>query len=280
MIFNRVLDVQAHLDAWREVVVLLRERRELLFAMTWRDLTDRYAGQALGWTWAVISPLLMMGTYLLAFGLIFRGRIGPADDGTGYVAFVLAGLVPWLALQDCLGRATTAITGQASLVKQIVFPSEILPLRVALASLPTMLIGLLVTIPIAIFSGSWHAVGLLVLLPIATASFLLFMAGLSYWLAALGVFVRDINDLVRFFLGIGLFLHPVLYPPGSVPAWLEPLFVASPLSHLIWCFRDALTLPDPQHTWSWLVFPLVALVLFTTGWRGYRMLKPTFGNVL
>ena len=234
MNLGRVFDLGSNLDAGREALSLLRTRGSLLLAMTWRDLTDRYAGQVLGTTWAVLSPLLMMATYLMAFGLIFRGRLGVTDDGTGYLAFMLAGLVPWMAMQDCLSRAPTAITGQASLVKQIVFPSEILPLRVALSSLPVLAIGLAVTIPIVIFSGSWHLFGLTVLLPIAIICYILFTAGVTLWLAAIGVFARDIKDLVTFLLGIGLFLHPVLYPTASVPVWLNPWFVISPFSHVIW----------------------------------------------
>ena len=280
MILTRVLDVRANLAAWRDAAALVNERCSLLAIMTWRELTDRYAGQALGAAWAVISPLLMMATYMLAFGVIFRGRIGPVDNGTEYVAFMLAGLVPWMAMQDCVSRATSAITGHANLVKQVVFPNEILPLRVALSSMSILLIGLIVTIPLAIASGAWHPFGLLVLLPIAIASFVLLLVGLSFWLAAIGVFARDIKDLISFLLGIGLFLHPVLYPPASVPSWLGPWFMLSPFSHMIWCFRDALTLSNHEHIWSWLVFPLVSISTFTMGWRGYRMLKPTFGNAL
>jgi lipopolysaccharide transport system permease protein len=111
-------------------------------------------------------------------------------------------------------------------------------------------------------------------------SYILLIAGLSYLLAAIGVFVRDVKDLVAFLLTIGLFLHPILYTPSSMPAWLSPLFVASPFSHMIWCFRDALVGPDPQHVLSWVVFPVSAVLIFTLGWRTFRMLKPTFGNAL
>lgn len=103
---------------------LLWRRRELVLEMTRRDVVDRYAGQVLGSSWAIIAPLLTMATYMLAFGVIFRSRIGPDDNGTGYVAFALAGLVPWMGLQDCLSRATMAIVGNGNLVKQIVFPSN------------------------------------------------------------------------------------------------------------------------------------------------------------
>jgi lipopolysaccharide transport system permease protein len=280
MLLSRLLDVRGHAGAWLELSGMVRQRRALLMAMTWRDLTDRYAGQVLGTLWVVLMPLLTMATYLLAFGIVFRGRLGPADDGWGYVAYMLAGLAPWIALQDGLARATTAVTGQAGLVKQVVFPSEVLPMRVALASLPALLVGVAITVAVAVAAGQWQPLGLAVMLPVAVLCFLLLQIGLAFILSALGVFLRDLKDVVAFLLGIGLFLHPVLYPPASVPGWLAPWFAASPLSHVVWCFRDALTVPDPARAWSWIVLPLVSVAACTAGWRFYRMLKPTFGNAL
>jgi homopolymeric O-antigen transport system permease protein len=280
MLYSRLIDVRSNWDATLGAARLLWRRRELLFEMTRRDVVDRYAGQVLGSAWAIIAPLLTMATYMLAFGVIFRSRIGPGDNGAGYVAFALAGLVPWMGLQDCLSRATTAIVGNGNLVKQIVFPSEVLPLKVALGTLPALTIGLVATIGVSTIAGRLDPLGLLVLLPIALVCYILFLAGLSYVLAAIGVFVRDVKDLIAFLLTIGLFLNPILYTPAGTPSWLRPLFLASPFSYMIWCFRDALIGRDPAHAWSWLVFPILSISAFVLGWRTFRMLKPTFGNAL
>lgn len=280
MLYSRLIDVRSNWDATLGAARLLWRRRELLFEMTRRDVVDRYAGQVLGSAWAIIAPLLTMATYMLAFGVIFRSRIGPSDNGTGYVAFALAGLVPWMGLQDGLSRATAAIVGNGNLVKQIVFPIEVLPLKVALGTLPALAIGLVATICMSTIAGRLNPVGLLVFLPIALVSYILFLAGLSYVLAAIGVFVRDVKDLIAFLLTIGLFLNPILYTPAGTPHWLQPLFLASPISYMIWCFRDALIGRDPGHVWSWLVFPTISIFAFVLGWRVFRMLKPTFGNAL
>jgi lipopolysaccharide transport system permease protein len=274
------MDFQANLGAARQAIQLLWHRRELLLEMTRRDVVDHYAGQVLGASWAVIAPLLTTATYLFAFGVIFRSRIGPDDSGTGYVAFALAGLVPWMGLQDGLSRSTSAIIGNGNLVKQIVFPSEVLPLKVALGTLPALTIGLAATVCVSAIAGHLHWLGLLVLLPTALLCYILLLAGMSYLLAAVGVFVRDVKDLIGFLLTIGLFLHPILYTPQGTPYWLGPVFVLSPFSHMIWCFRDALYGRDPEHAWSWLVFPIVSVLSFALGWRTFRMLKPTFGNAL
>jgi lipopolysaccharide transport system permease protein len=280
MPYLQAMDVRKNVGAVLDAARLLWRRRELVLEMTRRDVVDRYAGQVLGSSWAIIAPLLTMATYMLAFGVIFRSRIGPDDNGTGYVAFALAGLVPWMGLQDCLSRATMAIVGNGNLVKQIVFPSEILPLKVALGTLPAVIIGLLATIGVSAMAGRLDAFGLLVLLPTALVCYILLLAGLSYLLAAIGVFVRDIKDLIAFLLTIGLFLHPILYTPAGTPAWLRPLFLLSPFSYMIWCFRDALIGRDPEHVWSWAVFPVFSIFVFMLGWRTFQMLKPTFGNAL
>src|SRR3954464_6537412 len=130
MVHSRLINLQANFVAAKQAIQLLWHRRELLLEMTRRDVVDRYAGQMLGSSWAVIAPLLTVATYLFAFGLIFRSRMGVDDNGAGYVAFALAGLVPWMGLQDGLSRSAVSISGNGNLVKQIVFPSEILPLKV------------------------------------------------------------------------------------------------------------------------------------------------------
>src|SRR5579871_2379425 len=161
MLYSRIADIRGHFAAATEAARLLWQRRELLLEMTRRDVVERYAGQALGAWWAVIAPLLTMATYMLAFGVIFRSRLGPDDDGSGYVAFALAGLVPWMGLQEGLSRTTGAIVGNASLVKQIVFPGEVLPLKVALGTLPALGVGLAATIAVSAVAGRLHPFGLM-----------------------------------------------------------------------------------------------------------------------
>lgn len=280
MIVTRVLSPAGNVIALRDGVLLLLRHGPLIWHMTRREMKDRYAGQMLGAVWAVGAPLLAMATYVFAFTFIFGQRLGISDTGHGYTAFVLAGMVPWLAMSDIISRAPQAVSGSANLVKQIVFPAEVLPLKVVLACLPQLLIGLAVVIVVSALAGRLTVSSSLVLLPVVIVQFLVTMAGFSYLLAAVGVFVRDIREIVTFLIGIGLFLHPILYPPLSTPGWLEPVFQASPFSHIIWCFRDALVEPVPVHPWSWLVSTVIALLSFAVGWRLFRMLQPSFGNAL
>lgn len=275
----KVLDPKANIAALRELVPLLRQYHELTWEMARRDILDRYTGQVLGGLWAVGNPLLLMAVYAFAFTFIFRGRLGTEGSPEAYTVYLLAGLGPWIALQEALGRAPTAISGNAGLVKQIVFPGEILPLKIVLGAIPTLLVGLGVTIVLALVNHLARPAGWLLLPPVIVCHVLM-TAGLSYMLAAVGVFVRDIKDVVSIVLAMGLFLHPILYAPGIAPRFLELAFFASPFSYLIWCYRDAVFYGEVTRVWAWMVMPLVSIVLFAIGYRVFRMLRPTFGNVL
>ena len=114
----------------------------------------------------------------------------------------------------------------------------------------------------------------------AVVLLLLMCAGLSYILAAAGVFLRDIKDIVGVLLLIGFFIHPIIYPPNQVPRWLDRVFAISPFTHVIGVFRDALVDGAVTRPWSWVIALVTSLVLIVTGWRVFRMLRPSFGNAL
>jgi lipopolysaccharide transport system permease protein len=171
------------------------------------------------------------------------------------------------------------VSGSASLVKQIVFPTEVLPLKVVLATIPALVVGLMVTAVVTIVAGAATPLSL-VLLPAAIVLLLVMCAGLAYILAAVGVFLRDIKDIVGVLLMVGFFIHPIIYPPNQVPVWLNRVFAVSPFTHVMATFRDALVEGAVTRPWSWLIALISALVLMVAGWRMFRMLRPSFGNAL
>jgi lipopolysaccharide transport system permease protein len=280
LLLTRMFDPRPNAAALREAFTTVRRYRPLVVEMTRRELLDRYAGNAFGGGWAVVAPLLMLASSIFAFVYVMRLRLDPGDSGLRYAVFVLAGMVPWIALSDALSRAPSAVVGSANLVKQIVFPSEVLPLKVALASFPNLFVGTLVVVALALATGAGSVAGLVILAPLAIMFYVLLISGLVYVVASLGVFLRDIREIIGVLLSVGLFLHPILYPPNTVPQWLERLFMLSPFSHLIWCFRDALFYGEITRPWSWAITPVVGVLSFAVGWRVFRTLRPTFGNAL
>jgi lipopolysaccharide transport system permease protein len=276
----RILDLRANWAALGEAAKFWRRHQRLVAEMTKRELTDRYAGQIFGALWAFAVPLLTMAIYVFAFTVLFKGRLGPGDHGLEFTSYAISGMAPWLALQDSVARSAVAVSGSANLVKQIVFPVEVLPIKVVLATLPGLAIGLAVAVVLALVTGRGTALGLLVLLPAAIALLLAMCAGFSFAAAAIGVFVRDVKDIIGVAFSLGFFLHPIIYPPQGVPHWLELVFASSPVSHVLYCFRDAIIWGEVAHPLSWLVSAVAAVVIFVLGWRLFKMLRPTFGNAL
>jgi lipopolysaccharide transport system permease protein len=275
---QQILSPSANLRALNLILQTLTQYRELLWEMTRREILDRQAGLAFGAFWVIGQPLLMMLVYVFVFSFVFTMRLGVGDNGFGYVAFLLAGLVPWLAIQEAVGRASTCIIDNKSLVKQLVFPVEVLPLKLALSTLLVLGVGLLFPMVLTVLNGTAKPL-LWLLLPLPVFSYLLLTAGFCYVIAAAGVFLRDIRNIIQLLLTIGLFAHPVLYVPGMLSPWLERAFQLSPFAHLIWLFRDVV-LGEISHPASWLIAPAAGLLSLPIGYRMFRGLRHMFGEVL
>jgi lipopolysaccharide transport system permease protein len=263
-----------------EVVSLLTRHRELTWVLAKRDLSERYAGQWLRTFWVVAHPLLVMGVYVLVFTLVFGARlVGAETFPQGYAAYILAGLIPWMAFQESMHKSCQAVTGNAALVQQVVFPVEVLPVKGVLASLVTQVIGIG---GLTVFGLVWQ--GRLPLtygmLPLLFALQLLAMIGTSYILSSVSVYFRDLKDLIQVFCVIGVYLMPVLYLPDWVPASLQSLLYLNPFSYMAWCYQDALYFGRFDHPWAWLVFSALSLGVFYVGCSTFRHLKTWFGSAL
>ena len=252
---------------------------QLTWELAKRDLTDRYAGNGLGLVWLIIQPVAMVAIYLSVFTYIFQIRIPESVNVNGsFSLFFLSGFVCWMALSDSLSRAPTLVSGHASLVKQIVFPTEILPIKSALAVSMTQVIFLVVVLIFSIRANGFDKFHLLLF--VAVPMLLLFNAGMTSLLSAIGVFVKDIKDFVGLILAGGIFLTPVFYPPDSLSGGMKIIVSNNPLSFPIYCFQDILFYQRFEHPKAWIVFILLSLGLAVFGQYLFRSLKHLFGDAL
>ena len=273
-----LLNPTGHFAAGQQLMHVLSRHRQLTWEMTKRELQERYAGQMLGTVWTLGHPLLLMALYVFVFGYVFRIRIGVDATGGDYAMYLLAGIIPWIAFQEAMTKGTTVVVQNSALVKQVVFPVEILPVKGVLASVFTELVCLAVLLAYVIWRDALNVMW--VLLPILLAFQALAMIGVCYVVASVGVFFRDIKDIVTVFTVAGLYLMPALYAPGMVPKTFEALFWLNPFSHMVWCFQDIVYFRRFAHPEAWIVFPLLSVVVFYLGFRIFRKLRPMFGNVL
>src|SRR5262249_53002112 len=188
--------------------------RGLIRVMVRRDILGRYRGSFGGAFWTVINPLLLILTYFFVFGMILRSRFGEDTSRSGFALYLLAGMLPWLAFSEAVGRAPSVMLEHRNFVQKLVFAVETLPVNLVVAGLVTELFAILLygiflialrgSIPITVM---W--------LPIILIPQVLFTAGLAWFLAALGVFARDLGQIIGFVLTLWFFLTPICYPESQ-----------------------------------------------------------------
>jgi lipopolysaccharide transport system permease protein len=242
-----------------------------------RELTTRYLGSATGLAWALLHPLALLAVYHFVFTTVFRAG---SYDGRSFLLFVAVALWPWLAAQEALVRATVSLGGYSGLIRKVAFPHEIVIYASVGATLALQFVGYLVVLaalkafgePVR-FEGLLVAVPLWIVLAIA-------VTGLALLLAALQVFIRDVEHVLMPVLMITMYLTPILYPLTLVPESVRPWVAANPFGWLVARLRDGLLDGNLEPRWSDAMALATALALFFCGRWVFRRLSPHFEDFL
>jgi ABC-type polysaccharide/polyol phosphate export permease len=232
--------------------------RELLGNLFRRDLQAKYRGSALGVLWTVANPVVLMGVYLLVFGVVWKS---PFSNGGHYSLFLLTGLAPWAFFSAALQSSTRSMLDNANLIRKTRFPRQLVPLSVVFAHLVSfgaMLVLLLVLNFVVlgrVRATEWLAIPLSVL-------FVGVVCGLALAVASLNVLFRDIEFIVSALLVPWFFLTPILYPLTGSPvnkhhAVVEVIHWANPLSPAIEALRAPLFAGELPH-WTDALYLVVA----------------------
>ncbi|HVJ51823.1 MAG TPA: ABC transporter permease [Aliidongia sp.] len=276
-----LLDPRRHYGSYRELARLVRRRWELVLELTKHEISERYAGQVFGTLWAIGHPLITVAIYVVVFGFIFGGR-GKPDPSIplDQTTYLLAGLVPWIILAESLSKTCGLIVNNTPMVKQLVFPVEVLPIKSALASMLSLVVGMIFVVVYAVASSRTVPPPTYLLLPVVMAMQFLFMVGLGFALSAIAPFFRDLKDFVTVFLGFGMFISPILYFRVNLPRIFEFLIAANPFSCMIWVYQDILYFGRIEHPNAWAAFVILTLGTFSVGYRFFMGVKHAFADVL
>ena len=255
----------------------LASKTFLLKEMVVRDLRARYAGSGLGLAWAFAHPVLWMLLYTGVFSMVLRVPVEPGF--ASFPEFLMAGLLPWMAIQEGLARSASVLVDNASMVKKTVFPLETLVLSIVVAAAVNETIAFAVFGVYVALVGHLQAGWLLLLVP-AMALQILLTFGLGCIAATLTAFVRDTAHAVGIVLTIGFYATPIVYPASLVPARLRPFLQANPVTPLIDLYRRAFTLhaaPDPASIAYLTIFSLLAAA---AGAAVFARARPHFADLI
>ena len=215
----------------------LYRHRQLIAALTARDLKARYRGSVLGFFWSLANPLLLLGVYTLVFTKFF-----PQQVVQSYPLFLFSGILPWTFFSAAVLEATQSISSNAGLIKKVMFPAEALPLVVVLshlvhflAALPIMLAAMLAFTAMNKFTMSWT----ILLAPVLMLLQAMFVAGLAMIVSSASVLFRDLRDIVANLLQLGFFVTPILYLIENIQSRpLRALLRVNPMTPFVVSYQD------------------------------------------
>jgi lipopolysaccharide transport system permease protein len=256
---------------------MLKHSFFLLGEFTRRDFKGRYAGSVLGFLWSFVQPLWSLALFTFLFSTVMKVSPGIGERTSNFAVFLFCGLLPWMAMQEGILRATTAVTDSAALVKKMSFPSDLLVWAVVLAALLHEAIALAMFLVVLGVTGQL-ALGGLWLLLFAVPLQVALTVGLGFAAAAVNVFFRDTAQINGMLLQAWFYLTPIVYPLSLVPRRFHPILEINPLTGLVTLYREALlggTLP-PLHTLAPLI--VAAAAALAIGVFIFRRLRPAFAD--
>ena len=253
--------------------------RGLIRVMVRRDILGRYRGSFGGSFWTIFNPLLLILTYFFVFGYVLNDR----PDHTEFARYLLGGMLPWLAFSEAVGRAPSVLMEHRNFVRKLVFAVETLPLNLVFAGLVTECFALVLYCGFLLATGQPVPVTVL-WLPVLLIPQMMFTAGLSWFLAALGAMVRDLGQIIGFLLTIWFFLTPICYDESLLmkrAPWVAGLLFKNPMYQLVHGYRRVFlyggNAPEFDHLWK---FWVLALVVFVGGHAWFYKFRKSFADML
>jgi lipopolysaccharide transport system permease protein len=258
----------------------LRYYAWLSFQLARRDIAVRYRGTSLGWLWALLTPLLMLGVYTFAFKYIFKVRWpGVGDSPVDFALQLFAGLLIFQAAAECWSRSSRIIVEQPHLVKKVVFPLALLPWAPVINALFHAGVSMLLLLVVA---GLWGIKPHLqwALLPLVLLPLGLLLWAISLLLATLGVFMRDLAQVVVLIVGLLQFLTPIFFPVSALPPVFQQVIQWNPLTVLIEQVRALVFDAQWPSLQLWVQSLSINLVLAVIAYALFRRVRKGFADVI
>ncbi len=261
-------------DFWRH--------RDLILQFTRREVESRYQGSFLGLLWSLVTPVVMLTVYVFVFGIVFKSR-WPSAGGSGslgeFALVMFAGQIAFQIFAEPVGRAPSLISSTPNFVRKVVFPLQILPLTaVGAAAFHAAIASVILLLASVVIVGGvpWT----FVLVPFAILPLVLIGLGFTMFLAALGVYLRDMGFVVGVALQILFFLTPIFYPLSAVPAEYRQWMSLNPLTPSIEIVRACLITGDLPGWPVWAATFLVGAGILVLGNAWFMITRKGFADVI
>lgn len=258
----------------------MSRHRALIVEMVKREVIGRYRGSAMGLLWSFFTPVLMLVVYTFVFSVVFRARwAGGTGSKTEFAVVLFVGMMIFGFFAECINRAPSLILSNANYVKKVIFPLEILPLVSLGAALFHFAVSMLVWIIFYLILFGVPAVQAL-WLPVAITPLLIMCLGLSWFLASLGVYLRDVGQVIGVVTTALMFMSPVFFPIVAMPEEFRPYLHLSPLTYFIEQSRALLVWHGDMQWDTWLKMLGLSLLIAILGFAWFQKTRKGFADVI
>jgi len=253
--------------------------RSLIAELSKREVLGRYRGASFGLLWSLISPFMLLAVYSFAFGNIMKGRWPQAGDKESFTLILFVGLIVHGFFSECIMRSPQLVTGNASYVKRVIFPLDILPWPMILSALFHLLANFLVFLVLRIFVEG-RIDPTVILFPIVVLPLVVLSFGVAWLLAALGVYFRDVNQITGVLSTALLFTSSAIMPVSSVSEKFRIFFVLNPITFIIDQAREV-ALWGRMPNWTGLgLYLLLSCGVAVIGYSWFSATRRGFADVL
>ena len=252
----------------------------LIYQLVSREFHQRYRGTLFGALWSILTPLFMLGLFNFVFGTVFKARWPEQEvQGVPFITILFAGMITYGLFAEVIGRAPSVVVSQPNLVNKVIFPLEVLPLVALISGLINMLIPIVLLLALNLLLVGELSLSVL-WLPIILLPYLIFILGLTYVISGLGVYLRDLSQIVSLLVSVALFAAPVFYPIVTVPEPYRSWLYLNPVTFIVEQMRNVLLFgQDP----AWLgvgVYTALAVLICSLGITLFKKLRGGFADVL
>jgi lipopolysaccharide transport system permease protein len=256
------------------------QNRGLIVALTKREVLGRYRGSLLGILWSFFNPLFMLAVYTFIFSTVFKAKWGGGTGSkTEFAMLLFAGTLTFGLFSECLGKAPSLILANPNFVKKVVFPLEIL----AIVSLGSAIFHFLISLCVwllfhLVFFGLPPAT--MLLLPIVLLPLCLIVLGFSWFLASLGVYLRDVGQIIGIFITALMFLSPIFYPISALPEAYQTIVKLSPVTIAVEELREVMFWGRFPNWTTWGLYFAASAIISTLGFAWFQKTRRGFADVM
>jgi lipopolysaccharide transport system permease protein len=262
-----------------EFIRTVLRHRSLLSELVRRDVAGRYRDSMLGLMWSFINPLVMLAAYTVVFGVFLQTKWPGVENTLEFSVVLFAGLILFSFVAECLNRAPALVVTQPSYVKKVVFPLELFPWMVVSTALFHAAVSTIVWCVfhlVAFGRLDWTVA----LLPLVFMPLILITLGFTFLLAGIGVYIRDVGQIITIALQLLMFLSPVFYSIDRIPAPYRTFLAVNPLAFLIEQARDVMLARGPLDIPGMLAMTAGAFVFAWLGFVWFQHVREGFADVL